>query len=139
MALKNIADKLTDEQYEQNFGDINPPFSENVAVTESARCLYCFDAPCIKACPTHIDIPGFIKKIYTRNYKGSARGILEANIMGSSCAKACPVDSLCEGACVMNDRGEKPIEIGRLQRFSTDWLFERNISLFQAGKKNEKK
>ncbi|MEK9137860.1 MAG: hypothetical protein AAB393_12115, partial [Bacteroidota bacterium] len=98
--MKNIAPKLTPEQYEQNFAELHPPFTPNSAVAEANRCLYCFDSPCTKACPTHIDIPTFIKKISTGNLKGSAKTILESNWVGLTCAKACPVSVLCEGACV---------------------------------------
>ena len=104
------------------FADLHPGFEETAAVTEAHRCLYCFDAPCMGACPTHIDVPRFIKKIATGNLEGSARTILEANILGASCARACPVEVLCEGACVMHRYNKQPIEIGRLQRFAMDAL-----------------
>src|SRR4029077_4902037 len=105
----------------------------------SARCLYCFDAPCIRACPTHIDVPTFIKKIYTGNLRGSARVILEANILGASCGRVCPTEVLCEGACVMHEKGQEPIEIGRLQRHAVDYVLDRNIHLFQPGAPNGKR
>ncbi len=89
-------------------------------MVESNRCLFCFDAPCMTACPTHIDVPRFIKKIATGNLAGSAQTILDANIMGASCSRACPVDVLCEGACVMHRYNKQPIEIARLQRFAMD-------------------
>lgn len=137
--MKNIAPKLTPEQYEQNFADIHPPFTRNQATTEANRCLYCFDSPCMKACPTHIDISTFIKKIATGNVKGAAKTILEANWIALTCAKACPVDVLCEGACVYNERGEKPIEIGKLQRYAIDWYFEHGMpQLFTPAPKNGK-
>lgn len=137
--MKNIAPKLTPEQYEQNFAEIHPPFASNSAVAEANRCLYCFDSPCTKACPTHIDIPTFIKKIATGNLKGSAKTILHANWLALTCAKACPVDDLCEGACVYNDRGEEPIQIGRLQRYAIDAYFERGMEpLFTPVAKNGK-
>jgi dihydropyrimidine dehydrogenase (NAD+) subunit PreT len=104
------------------FADLHPPFEKTAAVTEAHRCLYCFDAPCMGACPTHIDVPKFIKKIASDNLEGSARTILEANILGASCSRACPVDVLCEGACVMHRYNKQPIEIGRLQRFAMDAL-----------------
>src|SRR3954453_6592207 len=90
----------------------------------------CFDAPCTRACPTHIDVPAFIKKVASGNLRGSARTILSANILGASCARVCPTEVLCEGACVMNDLHHKPIDIGRLQRHATDWLLERDEKLF---------
>lgn len=134
-----VAEKLSPSQYKKNFSDIKPPLNLDGAITESNRCLYCYDAPCITACPTHIDIPSFIKKISTQNLKGSARVILESNIMGGTCARVCPVETLCEGACVYNNLGHKPIDIGRLQRFSTDWIIEKNLQLFKKGTDNGKK
>src|SRR3954451_6801520 len=92
----------------------------------------CFDAPCTRACPTHIDVPAFIKKVATGNLRGSARTILSANILGASCARVCPTEVLCEGACVLNDLHQKQIKIGQLQRHSTDWLLARSEKLFDA-------
>jgi dihydropyrimidine dehydrogenase (NAD+) subunit PreT len=94
------------------FADLHPPFEPTAAVTEAHRCLYCFDAPCMGACPTHIDVPKFIKKIASGNLEGSAKTILDANILGASCSRACPVEVLCEGACVMHRYNKQPIEIG---------------------------
>ena len=133
--------QLTEEQYSRNFSDINPPLTDDAARDEANRCLFCYDAPCTKACPTHINVPFFIKKIATRNLKGSAWVILEANILGYSCARLCPVEVLCEGACVFNEKKEKPIEIALLQRYATDYVFDRGIhkQLFKAGKSNGKK
>ncbi len=136
MALRETAQKLSTEQYEQNFADITPPFSSRQAAIESTRCLYCFDAPCTQACPTRIDVPGFIKRIMTGNVCGAARVILDANILGESCGRVCPTEVLCEGACVMHEKGERPIEIGRLQRFAVDHVLDRKIRLIQAGKPN---
>src|SRR6202795_3037059 len=96
-----------------------PPLTRNEALVESTRCLMCYDAPCTHACPTHIDIPKFIKKINTGNLKGSARTILESNLLGATCARVCPVQELCEGACVLGAE-HKPIAIGRLQRYAMD-------------------
>jgi dihydropyrimidine dehydrogenase (NAD+) subunit PreT len=104
------------------FGDLHPPFDRQAAMPEANRCLYCFDAPCTGACPTHIDVPGFIKKIASGNLSGSARTILDANILGASCARACPVEVLCEGACVLHRFNKQPIQIARLQRFAMDSL-----------------
>ena len=92
---------------------------------EANRCLYCFDAPCMHACPTHIDVPGFIKKIASGNLNGSARVIFDANPIGATCARVCPVEVLCEGACVEGTLLQKPIEIGRLQRYATDHVLYR--------------
>jgi dihydropyrimidine dehydrogenase (NAD+) subunit PreT len=112
--------------------------SSHEALVEANRCLFCYDAPCTHACPTHIDIPRFIKKIATGNLTGSARTILEANILGATCARVCPVQELCEGACVLGSE-HKPITIGRLQRYSTDYVYDRRIDLFQAGASNRLK
>ena len=139
MTLLETAPKLTSEQYEKNFAEIVPPISPRQAAIEAARCLYCFDAPCTVACPTHIDVPAFIKKIFTGNLRGSARVILEANILGQSCGRVCPTEVLCEGACVMEEKGVKPIEIGRLQRHAVDYVLDRKIQLFHAGAPNGKR
>ena len=136
MPLRETAPKLTPEQYEKNFADITPPMNTRQAAIEASRCLYCFDAPCINACPTSIDVPGFIKRVMTGNVRGAARVILEANILGASCGRVCPTEVLCEGACVMVEKGERAIEIGRLQRFAVDHVLDRNIRLFHAGAPN---
>lgn len=120
----NLAQKLEDQEYEKNFKELNPPMSKNSAILEANRCLYCYDSSCTKACPTQIDIPGFIKKISSGNLKGSAKTILESNWIALTCAKACPVDVLCEGACVFHEKGELPIEIGRLQGYVIEKYFE---------------
>ena len=137
--MKNIAPKLPIEEYEKNFADLHPPLTPNSAVAEANRCLYCYDSPCMKACPTHIDISTFIKKISTGNLLGSAKTILESNWIALTCAKACPVNILCEGACVYNEKGEKPIEIGKLQRFAMDNYFAKGMpSIFNKATKNNK-
>jgi dihydropyrimidine dehydrogenase (NAD+) subunit PreT len=105
------------------FAEIHPPFDPQAALVEANRCLYCFDAPCSDACPTHIDVPRFIKKIATENLRGSALTILDANILGASCSRVCPVEVLCEGACVMHRYNQQPIEIGRLQRHAMDSFY----------------
>ncbi len=139
MALRETAPKLAPEQYEENFADIAPPMTPRQAAVEAARCLYCFDAPCTQACPTRIDVPAFIKKILTGNLRGSARVILEANILGQSCGRVCPTEVLCEGACVMHEKGEEAIQIGRLQRYSVDYVLNNSIRLFRAGAPNGKR
>ena len=107
----------------ERFPDLHPAFDSQSAVAEANRCLFCFDAPCMGACPTHIDVPRFIKKIATANLRGSALAILDANILGLSCSRVCPVDVLCEGSCVMHGYNKKPIEIGRLQRYAMDKFY----------------
>ena len=130
---------LAPEQLERNFAEIAPPLTPDAALLEANTCLYCYDAPCTLACPTHIDVPSFIKKIASGNLRGSARVILDANPMGHSCARACPVEVLCEGACVLNERDEEPIKIALLQRHATDWALEHDYQPFTAGPANNKK
>jgi glutamate synthase (NADPH/NADH) small chain len=130
MAIKNH--RLTLDEYAANFADIHPPFeNKTAAMLEASRCLFCYDAPCTKSCPTSIDVPKFIKQISTDNVKGSAKTILESNIMGAGCSKVCPVEKLCEGACVYNLLDEEPIQIARLQRYSTEKAIEHHWQLFQ--------
>ena len=116
---------IDDDRLERHLPDAKPVYSRGEAVGEANRCLYCHDAPCVEACPTGIDIPGFIRKIATDNVRGSARTILSANLLGYSCARVCPVEVLCVGACVYNDWNRyPPIPIGRLQRYSVETVFE---------------
>jgi dihydropyrimidine dehydrogenase (NAD+) subunit PreT len=130
---------LTPEQLERNFADINPPLSEAQALEAGSRCLFCYDAPCIKACPTGINIPQFIRQILTGNLTGSAHTILSANVLGHSCGRVCPTSVLCEGACVLNNEGRKPVEIGRLQRHAVDHVLDNNIRVLHAGAPNGKR
>ena len=135
----NTAPKLSEEEYKSNFEELISPFTNNSAVAEANRCLYCYDSPCMKACPTHIDISTFIKKIATGNLLGSAKTIFNSNWIALTCAKSCPVEDLCEGACVYVEKGEKPIEIGRLQRFAIDNYFSSGMpKLFNAKPNNGK-
>ena len=127
---------LSLEQLEKNFADINPPLTQAQALEEGSRCLFCHDAPCIKACPTGIDVPQFVRQILTGNLRGSARTILDANILGHSCARVCPTSVLCEGACVLNEQGKKPVEIGKLQRYAVDPIVADGKQLFKAGAPN---
>ena len=123
--------RLSAEQYAHNFSDIHPPYeTSDAALVEANRCIFCYDAPCIKSCPTGINVPKFIKQITTDNIKGSAHTILVSNIMGASCSKVCPVEKLCEGACVYNLMDEVPIAIAKLQRYSTEKALENNWQLF---------
>lgn len=137
--LKETAAKLPPEELERNFADINPPLTPSQALEEGSRCLFCYDAPCQKACPTGIDVPMFIRQILTGNIKGSAKTILEANILGHSCGRVCPTSVLCEGACVLNGEGKRPVLIGRLQRHAVDHVLDNNITLFTPGKPNGKR
>src|SRR5271170_4923580 len=107
----------------ERFAEVHPPLGAVAALAEANRCLYCFDAPCAAACPTHIDVPRFIKKISQQNLRGSALTILDANILGASCARVCPVEVLCEGACVFHRYNKEPIQIGLLQRHAMDAFF----------------
>jgi dihydropyrimidine dehydrogenase (NAD+) subunit PreT len=121
--MNNVVAPLSPEGFASRFAEIHPPFTRQEAVVEANRCLFCFDAPCTNACPTNIDVPRFIKKIATGNLRGSAAAILDANILGLSCSRVCPVDVLCEGACVLHRYSREPIEIGRLQRHAMDHFY----------------
>src|SRR5262252_10769467 len=123
---------LSDDQLERNFAEIAPALTPDAALLEANTCLFCYDAPCTIACPTHIDVPAFIKKISTGNLRGSAREILSANVLGHSCGRVCPTEVLCEGACVMHEKGESPIEIGRLQRYAVEQVLDNHLRLFRA-------
>jgi dihydropyrimidine dehydrogenase (NAD+) subunit PreT len=123
---------FTPDMFMRNFAEAEQGLTPKGAVEESNRCLYCYDAPCITACPTGINIPSFIKRIATGNLKGSARTIMESNPVGASCARVCPTEELCEGACVLND-ASAPIQIGLLQRYATDWAMNSGVTLFTAG------
>ncbi|MBZ0186809.1 MAG: NAD(P)-dependent oxidoreductase [Candidatus Obscuribacterales bacterium] len=127
--------KPWEQSLQERFQEYYPPYSEREAALEANRCLYCHDAPCMVACPTTIDIPTFIRKIATGNVKGSARIILESNLLGATCSRVCPVEELCEGACVLA-HDHKPITIGRLQRYAMDYADEKKIRFFQKGEDN---
>ena len=118
--------RLSACQYTANFADAHPPLTPMQALIEAERCYYCFDAPCVQACPTGIDIPSFIRRIGEGNLRGAARAILEANVFGGMCARVCPTEVLCEEACVRNTNEDKPVEIGLLQRHATDPVFASN-------------
>ncbi len=134
------SNKLTIEQYAGNFSDIHPPFETNdAALVEANRCLFCYDAPCTKSCPTGINVPKFIKQITTDNIKGSAHTIFLSNIMGAGCSKVCPVEKLCEGACVYNLMEEEAISIAKLQRYSTEIAMKKKWQLFDRKKSSGKR
>ena len=130
--------QLSIEALQEKFSELKPPLSKREATIEATRCLYCFDAPCITACPTSIDIPSFIRKIATENPLGSAKTILQANLLGATCSRVCPVEELCEGACVLGS-DHKPIQIGQLQRYAMDYLYSKDIQPFKLPDKNGKK
>jgi dihydropyrimidine dehydrogenase (NAD+) subunit PreT len=135
-----LNNRLSQQQYAENFSDIHPPFeTKDAALVEANRCLFCYDAPCMKSCPTGIDVPKFIKQIATENIKGSAHTIFVSNIMGAGCSKVCPVEKLCEGACVFNFMEEEPIAIAKLQRYSTEKAMAANWQLFKRKESTSKK
>ncbi len=125
--------RLSKQEIDANFGDLHPPLKRPEALIEADRCYFCYDAPCTTACPTGIDIPAFIQKIRSDNLRGSATTILSENIMGGMCARVCPTEVLCEEACVRNTHEDKPVEIGLLQRYATDPIFESGTQLFERG------
>lgn len=125
--------KPTLKALQQNFAELHPSLTDDEAAVEAARCLYCYDAPCTRACPTHIDIPGFIRQILHRDPIGAAKTILDANIFGGSCARICPTEVLCEGACVDNTMLNAPVQIGRLQRYACDTADPISMDFYQPG------
>src|SRR3954471_17758676 len=126
-------DRQSSEALAARFAEILPPMDSNEALAGAARCLFCFDAPCTRACPTHIDVPKFIRQILHRDEAGSARTILEANVFGGSCARACPTEVLCEGACVDHMLMKAPVQIGRLQRHACDAAAASGARFFEPG------
>jgi dihydropyrimidine dehydrogenase (NAD+) subunit PreT len=133
------AGRLPPEAYRENFADIHPPLDRKAALVEANRCLFCYDAPCIEACPTGIDIPGFIKQIATDNVEGAGLRILDANIFGGVCSRVCPTEILCEGACVRVAQEGKPIEIGRLQRYAVDPVLQSAAHPFRRAARSGKR
>ncbi|MEO3430225.1 NAD(P)-dependent oxidoreductase [Pelagibius sp. CAU 1746] len=118
------AGRLPESAYAENFGDVHPPLDRKAALIESSRCYFCYDAPCVEACPTGIDIPSFIRKISTDNVRGAAQDIFDENILGGACARVCPTEILCQQACVRNTQEAKPVQIGLLQRYATDAVMD---------------
>jgi dihydropyrimidine dehydrogenase (NAD+) subunit PreT len=133
------AGRLTAEQYAENFSDLHPPLDKHEAIVESDRCYFCYDAPCMNACPTSIDIPLFIREIQTGNPLGAAETILEQNILGGMCARVCPTETLCEEACVRMEAEGKPVRIGELQRYATDAAMATNAQFFTRAPATGKK
>ncbi|SPB12947.1 dihydropyrimidine dehydrogenase subunit A [Caballeronia novacaledonica] len=135
MTIKSTGDiashRLTQEQLACEFSDVAPLLDATAAAAAASRCHYCYDAPCVQACPTSIDIPGFIRKIGNGNLKGAAVDILSANPLGGMCARVCPTEILCEGSCVRNHPGDEPVKIGALQRHATDWAMAKGEPLFK--------
>jgi dihydropyrimidine dehydrogenase (NAD+) subunit PreT len=132
--------KLSTVAYNTNFSDIHPPYATiDAALVDANKCLFCYDAPCTKLCPTSIDVPKFIKQIASTNVKGAAKTILESNILGAGCSKVCPVEKLCEGSCVYNLMQEQPIPIAKLQRYATEQALQNSWQFFTKGESIGKK
>ncbi|HVP00672.1 MAG TPA: FAD-dependent oxidoreductase [Bryobacteraceae bacterium] len=127
--MRNLVPPLGPEEFDARFADLHPALTPQAAAAEATRCLNCYDAPCTAACPTHIDVPGFIKKIASGNLRGAASTILDANVLGFSCARVCPVDVLCEGSCVMHHHNRHPIQIGLLQRHAMEFFHDHSPGL----------
>jgi glutamate synthase (NADPH/NADH) small chain len=128
-----VAGRLSPAQYAENFGDLNAPLTQHEALVEADRCYFCYDAPCMHACPTAIDIPMFIREIATGNALGAAETIFKQNILGGMCARVCPTEDLCEEACVREVAEGKPVKIGRLQRYATDAALRADAQFFARG------
>ena len=126
--------RLSKKEIEDNFSDLHAPLSPIEALIEADRCYFCYDAPCTTACPSDIDVPGFIQSIRSDNLTGAAEKILSENIFGGMCARDCPTEELCQQACVRNDHEDKPVEIGLLQRYATDSVLNNGVKLFSRKK-----
>ena len=137
--MSEFAPRPSLQQLHENFSDIAPALTPNEARAEASRCLFCYDAPCIQACPTKINIPQFIQQIANADTLGAAKTIFAENILGGSCGRACPTSVLCEGACVYNALNKKPIEIGRLQRFATDVAIDQGVQFWKRGNPSGKR
>src|SRR5436305_1711752 len=129
-----VGGRLAADQYADNFSDLHPPLDHHEALVESDRCYFCYDSPCMNACPTSIDIPLFIRQISTGNPIGSAKTIFDQNILGGMCARVCPTETLCEEVCVRMEAEGKPVKIGQLQRFATDAMMADGAQPFARAK-----
>jgi len=134
-----VADRIESNSYVKNFDDVHKPLNSHEAFVAADRCYFCYDAPCVVACPTEIDIPLFIRQISTGTPKEAAKTIFAQNILGGMCARVCPTETLCEEACVREAAEGKPVEIGKLQRYATDKIMEEDVHPFQRGKDTGKK
>ena len=134
-----VAARIESDSYVENFDDVHKPLNSHEAFVAADRCYFCYDAPCVVACPTAIDIPLFIRQISTGTPKEAAKTIFAQNILGGMCARVCPTETLCEEACVREAAEGKPVEIGKLQRYATDKIMEEDVHPFQRGKDTEKK
>ncbi len=134
-----VSGRLAPQQYADNFADLHPPLDHHEALVEADRCYFCYDAPCMQACPTAIDIPLFIREIATGNEIGAAKTIFDQNILGGMCARVCPTETLCEEACVRETAEGKPVQIGRLQRFATDAAMEQGKQFYTRAAPSGKK
>ena len=131
--------RLSEKEYDENFDEIHPPLNEHEAYVEGDRCYYCYDAPCIEACPTGINIPLFIRQITSKNPEGAAKTIFDENILGGMSARVCPTETLCEEACVRNTGEDRPVKIGLLQRYATDSLMNSSDHPYKRSEDNGKK
>ncbi len=134
-----VPGRLSPESYAGNFADIAPPLDPHEVQVAADRCYFCHDAPCVAACPTAIDIPLFIRQIATGTPEAAARTIFSQNILGGICARVCPTETLCEGACVREAAEGRPVAIGRLQRHATDRLMARNAHPFPRAEPSGKR
>ena len=131
--------RLSKSEYIENFTDIHPPLNDHEAIVEGDRCYFCYDAPCVEACPTGIDIPLFIRQISAGNSEGAAKTIFDQNILGGMTARVCPTETLCQEACVRNTGEDKPVKIGLLQRYATDKIINKNVQTFSRSNQIDKK
>lgn len=131
--------RLSESEYAENFSDLHPAFDNHEALVEADRCYFCYDAPCMNACPTEIDIPLFIRQISTGNRLGAAKTIFDQNIMGGMCARVCPTETLCEEVCVREVAEGKPVRIGLLQRHATDEAMAQDKQFYERAKSTGKR